>query len=150
MRVLFAHQNLVGPGQTGNARGARTIAALLEAGCEVNVVAADRTYLGIPVQGPRFAEDGGCVWTEFTFRGMQLRVGATRHSRPVSWRVSCPSQMWCLPRRRLFRVSLWLSPWQRIGAFPWFSKSATFGRLSWSRVACFATLRLSGACSCLS
>lgn len=59
MRVLFPHQNLVGPRQTGNARGARTIAALLEAGCEVNVVAADRTYLGVPVQGPRWAEEGG-------------------------------------------------------------------------------------------
>jgi glycosyltransferase involved in cell wall biosynthesis len=59
MRVLFPHQNLVGPGQTGNSRGSRTIAALLEAGCEVNVVAADRTYLGVPVEGPRFAEEGG-------------------------------------------------------------------------------------------
>jgi len=58
LRVLFPHQNMVGPSQAGNARGARTAAALLEAGCAVDVVAADRTYLGVPVDRPKSAVEG--------------------------------------------------------------------------------------------
>lgn len=59
MRLLWLHQNLVTGSQAGNGRAGYTLAALLEAGWTVDLVAADHTYLGERIDEPAEQREGG-------------------------------------------------------------------------------------------